>query len=108
MRSAIELDQGMVDNQAHNLEQQQQEVKTLAANLESLKIATAECWSRVNLCQDTLQPVQDYLNGLRQKLQGINDSLAQVQETGDYQLQTITEMRQTLQSLLCQPELVAS
>ncbi|MBD2446082.1 hypothetical protein H6G76_02700 [Nostoc sp. FACHB-152] len=108
MRSAIDLDQGMIDNQTHDLEQKQQEVKTLEANLESLRVAAAECWSRVNLYQNTLQPIQDSLDSLRHKLQGISDSLAHVQETGDYQLQIITEMRQTLQSLLCQPELLAS
>jgi chromosome segregation ATPase len=108
MRSAIDLDQGMMDNQTHDLEQKQQEIKTLEGNLESLRTATAECWSRVNLYQDTLQPIQDSLNSLRQKLQGMNESLAQVQETGDYQLQTISEMRQALQNLISQPELVAS
>ncbi|MCC5638332.1 pilus motility taxis protein HmpF [Nostoc sp. CHAB 5844] len=108
MRSAIDLDQGMIDNQTHDFEQKQQETKTLEANLQSLRTATAECWVRVNLYQETLQPIQDYLDSLRQKLQGVNESLAQVQETGDYQLQTISEMRQTLQSLISQPELVAS
>ncbi|MBE9005263.1 hypothetical protein IQ259_09445 [Fortiea sp. LEGE XX443] len=108
MRSAIELDQGMIDNQTHDLAQKQQEIKTLEANLQSLRTATSECWGRVNLYQETLQPIQDSLDALRQNLQRIGESLAQVQETGDYQLQTISEMRQTLQNLILQPELLAS
>ncbi|MBH8577666.1 hypothetical protein I8752_32825 [Nostocaceae cyanobacterium CENA369] len=108
MRAAIELDQGMIDNQTHEQQEKQQELKQMEANLLSLRTATAECWSRVNLYQETLQPIQDSLDGLRQKLQAIGESLAHVQETGDYQLQTISEMRQTLQSLISQPELLAS
>ncbi|WP_413200049.1 pilus motility taxis protein HmpF [Nostoc piscinale] len=108
MRSAIELDQGMIDNQNHDLSQKQQEIKNLEANLQSLRTAVAESWARVNLYQEALRPIQDSLDGLRQKLQGINDSLAQVQEVSDYQLQTISEMRQTLQNMTSQPELIAS
>ncbi|MEA5503366.1 pilus motility taxis protein HmpF [Halotia wernerae UHCC 0503] len=108
MHSAIELDQGMIDNQTHEQEEKQQELKTIEENLLSLRTATAECWGRVNLYQEALQPIQDSLDGLRQKLQNIGESLAQVQETGDYQLQTISEMRQTLQNLMSQPELLAS
>ncbi|WGV26869.1 pilus motility taxis protein HmpF [Halotia branconii] len=108
MRSAIELDQGMIDNQIHEQEEKQQEIKMMEENLLSLRTATAECWGRVNLYQEALQPIQDSLDGLRQKLQNIGESLAQVQETGDYQLQTISEMRQTLQNLMSQPELLAS
>ncbi|AFZ27581.1 hypothetical protein Cylst_5573 [Cylindrospermum stagnale PCC 7417] len=108
MRGGIELDQGMISNQTHDLEQKRQELKTIEENLLNLRTATAECWGRVNLYQEALQPIQDALDGLRHKLQGIAESLAQVQESGDYQLQTITQMRQALQSLINQPELLAS
>jgi chromosome segregation ATPase len=108
MRSAIELDQGMIDNQAHDLEEKQQELKKIESDLVSLKTATAECLCRINLYQEALQPIQDAVDELKQKLQGIGESLAQVQEAGDYQLQTITELRQVINSLISQPELVAS
>jgi chromosome segregation ATPase len=108
IRAAMEMDQGMIDNQTQDQQEKQQELKEMEANLLSLKTATAECWGRVNLYQETLQPIQDALDGLRHKLQAIAESVAQVQETGDYQLQTINEMRQTLQGLMSQPELLAS
>ncbi|WP_414756155.1 pilus motility taxis protein HmpF [Anabaena sp. CCY 9910] len=108
MRSAIELDQGMIDNQTHDLQEKQQELKTIESDLLSLKTATAECWGRINLYQEALQPIQDCVDELRHKLQGIGESLAQIQETGDYQLQTITEIRQTISSFISQPELLAS
>ncbi|QSJ15121.1 hypothetical protein JYQ62_25130 [Nostoc sp. UHCC 0702] len=108
MLAAIELDQGMIDNQTQEQQEKQQELEEIEAKLLSLRTATAECWGRVRLYEEALQPIQDSLDGLRHKLQGIGESLAHVQETGDYQLQTISEMRQALQSLICQPELLAS
>ncbi|QLE54072.1 pilus motility taxis protein HmpF [Nostoc sp. TCL26-01] len=108
MRSAIELDQGMIDNQSHDLQEKQQELTTMEANLVALKTEMTECWGRVNLYQETLQPIQDCVDELKQKLQGIGESLAEVQETADYQLQAIAEIRQTVYGLLSQPELVAS
>ncbi|WP_341526758.1 pilus motility taxis protein HmpF [Nostoc sp. UHCC 0302] len=108
IRSGIELAQGMIDNQTHELEQKHQELKVIEENLLSLRSATSQSWGQLNVYQETLQPIQDSLDSLRHKLQGIGESLSQVQETGDYQLQTIAQMRQTIQSLLPQPELIAS
>jgi chromosome segregation ATPase len=108
MQAGMELAQGMIENQSHDLEEQRQELKTMEDNLQSLKTATIECWGRVNLYQETLQPIQDSVDGLRQKLQGMVESLAQVQQTGDDQLQAIAQMRHTLMDLISQPELIAS
>ncbi|MBD2197904.1 MULTISPECIES: pilus motility taxis protein HmpF [Calothrix] len=108
MQAGIDLAQGMVDNQTHDWEEQRQELKKLEENLQSLRAETTECWSRVNIYQESLQPIQDCLDGLRQKLQAMVESLAEVQETGDYQLQAIAQMRETLRELMSQPELLAS
>ena len=108
IRSGIELNQGMIDNQTHDLDEKRQELKAIEENLLSLQRTTAECWGRVNLYQEALQPIQDSLDGLRQKLQEIGESLEQFQETGDYQLQAIAQLRHTLQGLISQPELLAS
>ncbi|MEH2361232.1 pilus motility taxis protein HmpF [Nostoc sp.] len=108
IRAGIELNQGMIDNQTHDLDEKRQELKAIEENLLSLRRTTAECCGRVNLYEEALQPIQDSLDGLRQKLQGIGESLDQFQETGDSQLQAIAQLRHTLQSLMSQPELLAS
>ncbi|MEH2310962.1 MAG: pilus motility taxis protein HmpF [Nostoc sp.] len=108
IRSGIELNQGMIDNQTHDLDEKRQELKAIEENLLSLQRTTAEYWGRVNLYQEALQPIQDSLDGLRQKLQEIGESLNQFQEIGDYQLQAIAQLRHTLESLISQPELLAS
>lgn len=107
IRSQIELADKTLNNQIQEQEQKQQELKVLSENLQLLRIATAEYSAKVNVYQETLQPIQDSLDGLRHKLQAIAESLTTVQETGDYQLQTITQMRQTILSLI-QPQLLAS
>ncbi|MEH1966054.1 pilus motility taxis protein HmpF [Nostoc sp.] len=108
IRSGVELNQGMIDNQTHDLDEKRQELKAIEENLLSLRRTTAEYCGRVNLYQEALQPIQDSLDELRQKLQGIGEYLDQFQETGDYQVQAIAQLRHTLQSLMPQPELLAS
>ncbi|MDZ8186025.1 MAG: pilus motility taxis protein HmpF [Nostoc sp. ChiSLP02] len=108
MRAGIDLAQGMIDNQTHDLDEKQQELKAIEENLLSLRAATAQCCGRVNLYEEVLQPIQDCIDNLRQKLQGIGESLDGFKETGDHQLQAIAQLRQTLQSLISQPELLAS
>ncbi|HYW17985.1 MAG TPA: pilus motility taxis protein HmpF [Nodularia sp. (in: cyanobacteria)] len=93
MLAALETAQGMIDNQTYEQDQKQQECQEIETNLLSLRTASSECCARVNLYQEALQPIQDALDGLRHKLQRIGESVAQVQESGDYQLQTINEMR---------------
>ncbi|MHC5610026.1 MAG: pilus motility taxis protein HmpF [Nostoc sp.] len=108
IRAGIELNQGLIDNQTHDLDEKRQELKAIEENLLSLRRTTAECCGRVNLYEEALQPIQDSLDGLRQKLQGIGQSLDQFQEIGDSQLQAIAQLRHTLQSLMPQLELLAS
>jgi hypothetical protein len=108
IRSGIELNQGMIDNQTHDLDEKRQELKAIEENLLSLRRTTAEYCGRVNLYQEALQPIQDSLDGLRQKLLLIGESLDQFQETGDEQLQAIAQLRHTLQSLTSEPVLLAS
>lgn len=108
IRAGLEITEGMIQNQSHELEEKRQELKTMEDNLLSLRTATAQSWGRVNLYQETLQPIQDCLDSLRAKLQAIAESSGQIQETGDEQIQVISQLRHTLLSLVSQPELVAS
>ena len=97
MRDRIQQEQEMIDHQAHEQETKRQELQSLEQNLLSRRSAVAERWGRVNLYQEMLQPVQDSLDGLRHRLEALASALAQVQETRDYQLQTIAQMQQTLE-----------
>ncbi|MBW4521247.1 MAG: pilus motility taxis protein HmpF [Scytolyngbya sp. HA4215-MV1] len=108
MRGAIQQAQGMINNQSTDQENKRNELKQLEQNLQKQRSDVAELWGKVNLYQETLQPIQDGVSGLRQRLEEIAGTMSQVQEAGDYQLQAITEMRQILVGLMNTPELAAS
>ncbi len=98
--ASIEQTQLIVERETQEQQMKRQELLSIEQNLLSLQTTTAESWGRVHLYQEVLQPMQDGLNGLQQKLLGIAEALAQVQVTGDYQLQAVTQMRQTILSLI--------
>ncbi|MBO1055369.1 MAG: hypothetical protein HEQ27_02085 [Dolichospermum sp. JUN01] len=100
MLTTIAADQETIDHQTQEVEANRQEVNSLEEQLLNLRIATAECWGRVNLYQEALQPIQDALDGLRDQLQNISESLTQVQASGNSQFLIVTQMRQTLQSFM--------
>lgn len=100
MLTTIAADQETIDHQTQEVEANRQEVNSLEEQLLNLRIATAECWGRVNLYQEALQHIQDALDGLRDQLQNISESLTQVQASGNSQFLIVTQMRQTLQSFM--------
>ncbi|MGL5925640.1 pilus motility taxis protein HmpF [Chroococcidiopsis sp.] len=71
MRSGFDLEQGMLDQQVQEQERQWQQLQTWQQELLSLRSLAADCSGRINLCEEILRPVQDSLDGLRQKLQGV-------------------------------------
>jgi chromosome segregation ATPase len=109
IQAAIEQAQGTVDHQAGEQELKRNEIKQLEQQWQTQKAQAAELWGRVNLYQETLQPTQDNLNSVKEKLEAIANLTAQFQEASDYQLQAIAEMRQTIERLTSQtPELATS
>ena len=96
IRSSIEQMQAGLANQEQEQEMKWQQLQTSEQELLSLRGATAECWGRVNLYQEMLRPVQDSLDGLRQKLQAIAQMLDQSQATGNHQVEAIAQIRQKL------------
>jgi chromosome segregation ATPase len=108
MRSAIQQAQGMITSQTTELENKRNDLKQQEQALTSRRTTVAETWGRVNLYQEMLQPVQDGVDAMRQRLETISGTIAQTQEAGEYQAQAIGEMRQILLSLTNTPELAAS
>lgn len=108
MRLSISQAQEMIGHEAEEQEAQLAQLQSLEENCYSMRSSVAELWGKVNLYQEILQPKQDGLNEIRHKLEAIADALNQIQETGDYQLQAIAELQQTINSLLQSPQLAVS
>jgi chromosome segregation ATPase len=108
MRITISQAEGMIRHQSGEQESTLAQLESLEQDWQLIKESAAQLFGRVSLYQETLQPRQDGLNEIRQRLEAIADALNQIQETGDYQLQAIAQMRQTINSLLLSPEFAAS
>ncbi|KAB8319918.1 hypothetical protein SD81_014155 [Tolypothrix campylonemoides VB511288] len=100
MHPSIKQMQEVIAQQTQQQEAQRDLLQSMEQKLFLLQTATAESRGRLNLYYQALQPIQDCVNGMRQKLQEIAESLASVQETAEYQLQAVTQIRQTLLSLI--------
>ncbi|WP_341739454.1 pilus motility taxis protein HmpF [Microcoleus sp. CAWBG640] len=100
LRQAIAQNDGNVNRKTGELEGQRQEIKQLEQNLFNQKSAVAELWGRVNVYQEMLQPVQDNLSGLRQKLEAVGGELDRLEQTGEQQDQTISQLQQVISGLI--------
>jgi chromosome segregation ATPase len=100
LRAVISEMDGNVNRQNGELEAKRYELKQLEQNLFNQKGAVAELWGRVNLYQEMLQPVQDNLRGLREKLEAVVGELDRVQQTKEQQEQVVTQLRQVISELL--------
>ncbi len=100
VRDAISEIEANVNRQNAESEAKRYELKQLEQNLFNQKGAVAELWGRVNVYQEMLQPVQDNLKALRQKLEGAAAELDRVQETGEQQDRVVSDLRQALSGLM--------
>ncbi len=108
MRRSINQAEEMIRHQAGEHETKLQELQSLEHNWQSMMAEVARLWGQVSQNQEALQPRQEALNEIRQKLEAIAEALNQIQATGDYQLQSIAQLQQTISSLVHSPEYAAS
>lgn len=107
MKTAIQQAEGLVASQSVEQENRRNELKQMELELENRRIGAAELQGRVGLYQEMLQPIQDSVDGLRQRLEHLSGTMGQVQQIGDRQSQAIAEIRQMLASLSNAPQLVS-
>lgn len=100
LKEAIQQAEALIDQQATEQDSKQIELKQLDGELQKQHSSVSDLWGKVNVCEAILQPIQDGISNLRQKLDTIANVLAQFQEASDYQLQAIAEMKQMLGSLI--------
>lgn len=99
LKQAIEADQQAIEQQTQQQQTQREELLQLEQQFKSQVAAVGELWGKVNTYQETLQPMQDSLNGLRQKAESIAAMMTQFQEASDHQHQAISEMRGAIERL---------
>ena len=100
VRETISQIEANVNRQNGEGEAKRYELKQFEQNLFNQKGAVAELWGRVKVYQEMLQPVQDNLNALRQKLEAVAGELDRVQERGDEQDRVVSDLQQVLSGLI--------
>ena len=100
LRETISQMEANVNRQNGEGEAKRYELKQFEQNLFNQKGAVAELWGRVKVYQEMLQPVQDNLNALRQKLEAVAGELDRVQERGDEQDRVVSDLQQVLSGLI--------
>ncbi|MEG4803034.1 pilus motility taxis protein HmpF [Microcoleus sp. ARI1-B5] len=100
VREVISQIEGNVNRLQGESEAKRYELKQLEQNLFNQKGAVAELWGRVNVYQEMLQPVQDNLSGLRQKLEAVAGELDRVQQSGEEQDRVVSDLRQALSGFM--------
>ncbi|MEG4030944.1 MULTISPECIES: pilus motility taxis protein HmpF [unclassified Microcoleus] len=100
VRESISHIEANVNRQNGESEAKRYELKQLEQNLFNQKGAVAQLWGRVNVYQEMLQPVQDNLTALRQKLEAAAGELDRVQQTGEEQDRVVSDLRQVLSALI--------
>jgi chromosome segregation ATPase len=102
MRSTIQQTRSVVDRQASEHQNKQKDWQTREQQLLDSKAALAELLSQVNLYENSLQPQQDFLNHLREKLEAIAEFCHGIKDSSDAQFKAVGEIQQVLNSLMAE------
>ncbi|AOX03879.1 hypothetical protein BJP34_34580 [Moorena producens PAL-8-15-08-1] len=108
MRLRVSQAEELMNQQTQEKDAKLAQVNNLEEIWLSNQVKVAQLWGKVHLYEKTLQPLQDGLNELRQKLDAIANALNHIQKTGDSQQQVIAQISQIISSLSQSPELAAS
>ncbi|KGF71946.1 hypothetical protein DO97_14080 [Neosynechococcus sphagnicola sy1] len=106
LQAAVEQNQELLQQRCQEYESLRQEVQQLEQIVQSRHREAGESWGRLQASQEALQGLQGSLTQLHQDL----DTTTQVltQGTGANQQVAVAQLRQILQQLTGQPELVTS
>jgi len=98
--------QGTVESLKREIEQKgleqsttKEDLQKVEATLNEQRLAIGAIEGQVQVMPELMAPLQEEINGLRQRLDETATSLSQFQEASDYQLQAIAEMKQLVSTL---------
>ncbi|MEM7772776.1 MAG: pilus motility taxis protein HmpF [Cyanobacteria bacterium P01_A01_bin.37] len=101
--------EAQVNQMATEQNQRFEDLKQQDQNFQDQRASVAEKWGNINTTQQMLETLQNSVNAFREKLDAIANLTGKLQETSDYQLQSISEMQQVVQALSAEsPQLATS
>ncbi|MEM6350555.1 MAG: pilus motility taxis protein HmpF [Cyanobacteria bacterium P01_D01_bin.14] len=108
VKTSIESLKAQIEEKSSASAAKQDEIRQAEAHLLEKKATAVQGQQTISLYEGLLQPVQDRLSGMKEGLDRLFELMGQFQEANDYQLQAISEMQQTVQSLTAEPVAIAS
>ncbi|MDY7014421.1 MAG: pilus motility taxis protein HmpF [Cyanobacteriota bacterium] len=99
LRGRIQPLQEALARQLEERDRQQQEAQQLEADWQQQQIVATELWATVNRTQELLQPFQESMGNVREKLTAISELVNQAQQTGEYQVQALGDLKEIIDSL---------
>ncbi len=99
----VETGTQQLEEEVKQLTEDKQAQQASLQELESVfgqeQIALAQLGGKLSLYEEALQPFQDNLDRTKEKLESISELVTQFQQTGEYQLQAVGDLRQIIEDL---------
>ena len=95
-QAAIAQAEATLKDRSNECESQHDAVQALENSLKEGQSSTSLLWGRVNLYEEILPPMQEAIEEMQQKLEALSQLSAQCQQTGDYQQEALSNLKQSL------------
>ncbi len=108
IKGKIEDLKPQIEEKTAAVDSKQADIRQAEAELAEKNAIAARTQQTISLYESTLQPIQDRLSTMKEGVDRLQGIVNQFQEANDYQLQAISEMQQTVQSLASEQMAMAS
>jgi len=98
-QAALAQIQGNLAEQEQQLQQEHQELRQLEVEVRNQAAAVAERWSQVRTYQELLQPTQETLHNLEERLQAVTQYMNHLQGLAQHQSQQVLELQNAVSAL---------
>lgn len=104
IRQTIQQTHQLLDQQFNEHRSQERELQNQQERLKHLQAEATKLWLQVEVYQQTLQPIQDHFDAVKQKLDAIGQFAERLHHTSESQSQTIGQIHQLITSFADVPE----
>ena len=105
VKLSVEQSQAQVQQQADEQATRQNQLRELEESWQQTQASAFQLGSRVSVYEKNLQQWQEHCEEVRQKLEAVAQQMNRITESGNHQLQILTQLQQAVSSLKGSPEM---
>ncbi|PSO84833.1 MAG: hypothetical protein BRC43_15245 [Cyanobacteria bacterium QS_3_48_167] len=105
VKLSVEQSQAQVQQQADEQATRQNQLRELEESWQQTQASALQLGSRVSVYEKNLQQWQEHCEEVRQKLEAVAQQMNRITESGNHQLQILTQLQQAVSSLKGSPEM---